>query len=229
MKFPSEAELDWLDDFLLNRVEDDVWDESKDEGIIDLSTLDGFMTAIVSAPDVVPPSQWLPAIWGDFAPEFEDEKAFEDVLALLVRYMNGVNLMLTHDSESFEPIFQESRHGGKTFTIVDDWCEGYMRGVALQSASWQLQAEPMSKLIKPIMFFTVASEPEGFKDLNHSKIKQMQQSVTANAIKIFHYWYDKRQQEPDPINTFRHTEPRPGRNDPCPCGSGKKYKKCCLH
>jgi len=22
-------------------------------------------------------------------------------------------------------------------------------------------------------------------------------------------------------------EPKPGRNDPCPCGSGKKYKKCC--
>ena len=21
---------------------------------------------------------------------------------------------------------------------------------------------------------------------------------------------------------------KPGRNDPCPCGSGKKYKKCCL-
>ena len=20
-----------------------------------------------------------------------------------------------------------------------------------------------------------------------------------------------------------------GRNDPCPCGSGRKYKKCCLH
>ena len=20
-----------------------------------------------------------------------------------------------------------------------------------------------------------------------------------------------------------------GRNDPCPCGSGKKYKKCCLN
>lgn len=22
---------------------------------------------------------------------------------------------------------------------------------------------------------------------------------------------------------------KPGRNEPCPCGSGKKYKKCCLH
>lgn len=27
---------------------------------------------------------------------------------------------------------------------------------------------------------------------------------------------------------FRHEGPKVGRNDPCPCGSGKKYKKCCL-
>lgn len=27
--------------------------------------------------------------------------------------------------------------------------------------------------------------------------------------------------------TVRRTEPKVGRNDPCPCGSGKKYKKCC--
>jgi uncharacterized protein YecA (UPF0149 family) len=33
--------------------------------------------------------------------------------------------------------------------------------------------------------------------------------------------YDAR---PEPIRTA----PRAGRNDPCPCGSGKKYKKCCL-
>jgi len=26
---------------------------------------------------------------------------------------------------------------------------------------------------------------------------------------------------------FRRTTPKVGRNDPCPCGSGKKYKKCC--
>lgn len=26
---------------------------------------------------------------------------------------------------------------------------------------------------------------------------------------------------------FVRTEPKIGRNDPCPCGSGKKYKKCC--
>jgi hypothetical protein len=32
---------------------------------------------------------------------------------------------------------------------------------------------------------------------------------------------------PAKIETFRREEPRVGRNDPCPCGSGKKYKKCC--
>jgi preprotein translocase subunit SecA len=29
-----------------------------------------------------------------------------------------------------------------------------------------------------------------------------------------------------PIHTVRRDEPKVGRNDPCPCGSGKKYKKC---
>lgn len=29
------------------------------------------------------------------------------------------------------------------------------------------------------------------------------------------------------VETYRREQPRIGRNDPCPCGSGKKYKKCC--
>lgn len=30
------------------------------------------------------------------------------------------------------------------------------------------------------------------------------------------------------ISTFKREEPKVGRNDKCPCGSGKKYKKCCI-
>jgi preprotein translocase subunit SecA len=33
--------------------------------------------------------------------------------------------------------------------------------------------------------------------------------------------------EPQKVQTIVRDEPRVGRNDPCPCGSGKKYKKCC--
>lgn len=32
---------------------------------------------------------------------------------------------------------------------------------------------------------------------------------------------------PSKVETFRREEPKVGRNDLCPCGSGKKYKKCC--
>ena len=29
------------------------------------------------------------------------------------------------------------------------------------------------------------------------------------------------------VETYRRESAKIGRNDPCPCGSGKKYKKCC--
>ncbi len=32
-----------------------------------------------------------------------------------------------------------------------------------------------------------------------------------------------------PVETIRRSTPRVGRNDACPCGSGKKYKKCCMN
>ena len=32
---------------------------------------------------------------------------------------------------------------------------------------------------------------------------------------------------PGKVETFRREAPKVGRNDPCPCGSGKKFKRCC--
>ena len=32
----------------------------------------------------------------------------------------------------------------------------------------------------------------------------------------------------DKLLPIRRKNPKIGRNDPCPCGSGKKYKNCCL-
>ena len=47
----------------------------------------------------------------------------------------------------------------------------------------------------------------------------------STFIKKAGKWYfDEGQVIPD---TFIRTEAKVGRNDPCPCGSGKKYKKCC--
>jgi SEC-C motif-containing protein len=38
---------------------------------------------------------------------------------------------------------------------------------------------------------------------------------------------DESGQQPGGVQTFVREAPKVGRNDPCPCGSGKKYKKCC--
>jgi len=34
--------------------------------------------------------------------------------------------------------------------------------------------------------------------------------------------------QPDPPKPYRRESPKIGRNDPCPCGSGLKYKRCCI-
>ena len=52
------------------------------------------------------------------------------------------------------------------------------------------------------------------------------------------YWWDERYgsvkpgaplpPQRQPNNQYRRAAPKTGRNDPCPCGSGKKAKKCCM-
>ena len=48
----------------------------------------------------------------------------------------------------------------------------------------------------------------------------------AQFVKNQDCWYFMDGQAPKPVPTVRQG-PKIGRNDPCPCGSGKKYKKCC--
>jgi len=38
---------------------------------------------------------------------------------------------------------------------------------------------------------------------------------------------ERPQSQPSPAQPYQKSGPKVGRNDPCPCGSGKKYKKCC--
>ena len=117
----TDKELEFLDDFLLNRCDDEINEANKDEGILDVSELDGFFTAIVSGPVVIPPSQWLPVIWGEFEPEWENEKNFETVLNLMMRHMNTITATLMNQPQSFEPLFLEREVDGKIYPIVDAW------------------------------------------------------------------------------------------------------------
>ena len=222
---PGELEL--LDQFLLNRIDDDAVTEGKDEGIIDISTLDGFFTAIVSGPGVIQPSQWLPAVWGDFAPEWKSENEFETILSLMMRHMNDIAASLMEHPEDFEPLILEREVEGKTYAIVDEWCEGYWRGVSLAADQWELDGQEMRLLLAPITAFTRETNWRGH-DLNEDEVENIQNTIAPNVRAIHAFWLARRSDNLT-LEPVRRQEQKLGRNDPCPCGSGKKYKKCCLH
>ena len=97
----NEAEIDRLDRFLLDCIDEDADTDGKDEGVLDISELDGFFTALVSGPVMIQPSRWLPVVWGDFEPTWESTEDFEDVISLMIRHMNGIAATLMEQPEDF--------------------------------------------------------------------------------------------------------------------------------
>lgn len=220
----SDDELDWLDDFLLYRVDEDEAEARAgevDEGILDIAELDGFLTAIASGPNTVMPSKWLPAVWGDFEPEWESPAEFEKVFNLIIRHMNEIVSMLLDSTEEFEPIFMEREVEGRKYLIVDEWCVGYLRGVALDEASWH--ADEIAPQLGVIQLFGAEAGWETLEQMSLHEVEKQQALIPVAVGKIHAYWYARRGES----QTIRRDSPKPGRNDLCPCGSGKKYKKCC--
>jgi len=219
----DEQEMDRLDACLLDRLPDMADLKDLDEGILSTSMLDGFMSAIISGPGFIPPSIWLAAVWGNFEPEWESQEMFEETFSLMIRHMNGIAATLNEEPETFEPLFMERVVGGQTFQIVDQWCDGYLRGMGLAAEGWHSAPNHIQELLG---FLPLFSSPEGWerqKQMRYDEVEQLQQLIAPTVRRIHAYWYERRCNE----QALRRNTPKTGRNDPCPCGSGKKFKKCC--
>ena len=225
----NDQEIEQLDQFLLDRIDDDADTEGKDEGVLDVSDLDGFFTALVSGPVMIPPSRWLPVVWGDFEPEWETAKDFEAIVSLMIRHMNDIAATLMAQPEDFEPLFLEHILEGKNITIVDEWCEGYVRGVQLAADLWSTGGLEMDILLMPILAFTGESDWRAHDLSSDVEIDNIRNAITPNVRAIHAYWLARREGHVSSPEPARRSQPSVGRNDPCPCGSGKKFKKCCLH
>ncbi len=191
----SDADLDWLDNILLNRFDESENNEEKDKGILELSELDGYFTAIVSAPTFIPPSQWQPAIWGDFEPEWENEADIERAFSIMINIMNSIGYSLIEEPEDYQPLFPEVIIEGRRQLIVDEWCLGYMRGVGLCADNWNIENEPMQSLLTPIVMFSSQAllELQGF--LEETDIEVLKQQITPNVKQIHAYWLEQRENE----------------------------------
>ena len=129
----TNREIEKLDAFLLS--------DGGLENAMDVSTLDGFLCAVLSGPKVITPSEWIRWVWdreeGKQAPEFASEKQAQRILGLLMRHANDIAVTLSQVPKEYEPLFFERDVKGGTVSIVDEWCCGYMKGIALDPVGWQ--------------------------------------------------------------------------------------------
>jgi uncharacterized protein len=111
--------------------------------------------------------------------------------------------------------------------IVDEWCEGFLRGLRLWGDLSPADMAVLEECLYPIRYFATDEGAEQLELMSFGEIEVLQSSIHPNVIKLYQHFFKPVK---IPSSTFVHATSKVGRNQPCPCGSGKKYKKCCgLH
>lgn len=211
-------------------------------GGMSLEMLDGFFSALVVGPVLVPPSEYLPQVWGE-APDWETIEQAQQAIESLMRFWNHIVWRVA------QPIPDEGAAGAETAWRVlpamalpepphaeDDaqdplaalpedfplglaWASGFLQGVQLRPDTWEAWLDPHEDLqaaMGMILHLADIDEPMGIQDR-----LQAWMALPDTLQQMYLQGLDDRR--PQPIRR----EAAPGRNDPCPCGSGRKYKKCC--
>lgn len=221
----NEEEFDELEEFLLY--------EKTPDGCMDISTLDGFLTCLIIGPDTIMPSRWLPAVWGETPSDemiWDSRKESEHYIGLLMSYYNSISQEFQNNL--YEPLFYISKINGKEYTIIDEWCWGFMTAVNMASDSWRplFQSKENKSLMTPIVLHGTTDGHRKLKeDTEYSTVphEEWVKSASLSAIGITKFWLPYRKSVVQA--THQAISNSVGRNDPCPCGSGKKYKKCCMN
>lgn len=196
-----------------------------DGALSDTSQLDGFCAALACSPVIIRPEIWISEIWGHgvSAPEWDSARDATEFHDMLLAFHNHVVQSLNEGQ--FEPLFEEKQIGGQVFEIVHPWCKGFNRGADLWRS--QSNSSKVSELLSP-MTQLGSSAP---LNVSRDELAALKQSLVPNVRKLFDYFCAQRggvEKRPPSSHPPAVTGSKPGRNDPCPCGSGRKYKKCCL-
>ncbi len=210
--------IEWLDYYLDHH--------SSETSIFDVSELDGYFAAIACAPQMIMPSIWLPALWGgeEHSPAWEST---EEADAFNQHVMSFYNIVMADmNDDNYEALYMQRVVNERTYTLVDDWCTGFLRGINLWGPISPTDTMVLEAALEPIRLFATESGFGKLAELHDDQVEQCQQAIEPAVRKLFQHFFERRTQANQPV--LRATS-KTSRNDPCPCGSGKKYKKCCLH
>jgi len=222
---PEDERLDRLDDLLhALAVENEP---------MTVSELDGFVTGILACPEMIPPSDWLSHVWGVTGNAgFPDLETAQETIGAVMAHYNDVAARMTA-SLWVEPIYEVDPNSDET--LWEPWVDGFTRAMALRPDAWDALLERADDETRSTMIFLMALQdiyignskfteeeidqidleaphliPNCVATILHQSRPELSRSVPANL----------------PDQPFKAGQ-KPGRNDACPCGSGRKYKQCC--
>jgi uncharacterized protein len=221
----TEAELDRLADML-----------ARHEEAMSLEMLDGFLAALVCGPETVLPSDYIPEVLGG---EMSDEVAFDsedevkDFFDLLMCHWNHIAGTL-HSGEVYVPLLLGDENG---IAHGNDWAHGFYHGTRMRHEAWRelFNDEEHVGALVPILalHYEHDEDPElrpYQEPVSEERRLDLLGGAAAGLKHIYQYFAPHRRGEARAARaskTFRRETPKPGRNDPCSCGSGRKYKHCC--
>ena len=223
----SDQEVDELDAFLESAA-------TPDE-CMDITALDGFLTAVAIGPGFPLPSSWMPVIWGERAePSFDSAEQAGRIVSLIMRRINMICGGLQEGLPAFEPILLEGEvEGGETIVLAHDWCAGFMAGVEFSFDDWRSLVDDQDNSAFLVPFVKLGTE-EGRDEINgaadpraeHDRFVEL---IEPCVVAIDAFWKLRwRKMSSGQRDAFaRPRRHKVGRNDPCPCGSQRKFKKCC--
>jgi uncharacterized protein len=226
----SDEELDALELFLL--------DLDTDEGMT-LDMLDGFLHAIVIGPETLLPSDWLPKVWGqqdadEMMLPAADLDEVQRVMGWVMRHHNSIVSDFEQHPPQPQPLWPTVQHGQgdqvREFEDAEAWAYGFVQGVKLNPAAWQpLLSDPQGRRwFRPIGLLGA----DGFSAAQDALTRTPEQrealaaDIAKSLVRIHAFWLPLRQAVQE-RHTAQRMRAKVGRNEPCPCGSGKKFKKCC--
>lgn len=225
----SDKEMDELDSFLMS--------DATSSEVMMLDSLDGFLTAVASSPVRLAESEWLPRVWGpsvEDAPAFASEAQAARITDLIKRHLNAIVWSLQQEPDFFEPIFDLNVYMDDEREYVDGemWAHGYMTCIEMWRDSWKALFESKHgiEMLRPIRLLgsaDISSEEE--KLIKTPALREeLSKPIPASVAWIFKFWAPQRAAADRAAGKTGNQEAlKIGRSAPCPCGSGRKYKKCC--
>ena len=183
----------------------------------------GFMMALLSGPDALNPTNWLPEILGEES-LFNAKERTE--IERLVMAMAADMRMKLNEKILPDLWFYEDEAGNPDFYT---WCNAYLYALDIVPTDWfeAVDQEEFEDLFYPIMalggIYDEEENGEVILHLNEKELTQLESDLPHVLLDIYWYW----QAIINKPQTVRREGEKVGRNDPCPCGSGKKYKACC--